>query len=80
MLVGLDIHNEHQSVVLLDLLHCTLCVERVNDDFMVIESGFMRNRLAGVFWRSTEDEGLWSVECSGEAGFASFFCMDLFKR
>ena len=49
-LVGLDIHDEYQCVVLLDLLHGTLGVERVDDDLVGIETGCVRNRLSWVFW------------------------------
>jgi hypothetical protein len=40
----------------------------------------MRNRLAWVFWRSGEDEGLRSVEGGGEADLAGFLCVDLFEK
>ena len=42
-LVCLYIHNKDQGIVLLDLLHRTLCVERVDDHVMGIESWFMGN-------------------------------------
>ena len=42
-LVRLDVHNEHECVVLLDLLHRRLGVERVNDDLVVVEAWLMRD-------------------------------------
>jgi hypothetical protein len=42
-LIGLHIYDEYQGVVLLNLLHGALSVQRVNDNFMVIETRFMGN-------------------------------------
>lgn len=53
-LVGLDIDDEDKGVVLLDLLHCALGVERVYDDLVGIETGLMRDRLSWVFWGAAE--------------------------
>jgi hypothetical protein len=61
-LVCLDINDEHQSVVLLNLLHGALRVERVDDDFVLIEARLMRNGLSWVFGRTGELEGLGLVE------------------
>lgn len=61
-LVGFDVHNEDESVVLLDLLHGRLGVERVNDDLVLIETWLMWDRLAWVFWRAGELKSLWLVE------------------
>lgn len=61
-LVGLGVHNEDKRVVLLDLLHRALGVQWVNNHLVVVETGLMRDRLAGIFGRSGELEGLWSVE------------------
>lgn len=47
-LVRFHVHNEDQSVVLLDLLHRTLSVQGVNDDLMVVKARLMRDRLARV--------------------------------
>ena len=79
-LVCLDIHNEDQRIVLLDFFHRTFRIQWVNDDFMVVESGLMRNRFSRVFWCSGEDEGLRSVEGSGEADFAGFFGVHLVMK
>jgi hypothetical protein len=62
-LVGLDVDNEDKGVVLFDLLHGALGVERVDDDLVVVEASLMRDRLAGVFGRSGELQGLGKVEC-----------------
>lgn len=47
-LVGLDVDDENQRVVLLDLLHRTLRVQRVQDDLVCVETRLVRDRLAGV--------------------------------
>ena len=70
-LVRLHIHDENQSVVLLDLLHCTLGVKRVENDLVGIETRRMRNRLAGVLGRPGELKGLRTVEGGGSADLAS---------
>lgn len=51
-LVGLDIHDENESVVLLHLLHGTLSVERVDDDLVLIKTRLVGDRLARVFGSS----------------------------
>lgn len=47
-LVGFDVDDEDERVVLLDLLHGRLGVERVDEDLAGIEARLVRNRLAGV--------------------------------
>ena len=42
-LVGLDIDDENESVVLLNLLHGALGVERVDNDFVLIKTRLVRN-------------------------------------
>lgn len=76
-LVRLNIHDEHQGVVLLNHLHRALGVQRVNDNLVVIEAGLMRDGFAGVFWRPGELEGLGSVEGGRRANLASFVCVGL---
>ena len=49
-LVGLDVDNENQCVVLLDLLHGALGIEGVDDDLVLIETRLVRNGLSWVFW------------------------------
>jgi len=61
-LVGFDVDNENKSVVLLNLLHGALSVERVDNDLVFIEAGLMRNRLARVLGVAGELKGLGSVE------------------
>jgi hypothetical protein len=61
-LVGLDVDDEDQGVVLLNLLHGTLSVERVDDNLVLIEARLMRNGLSWVFGRPGELEGLGTVE------------------
>ena len=61
-LVCLDVYDEDQRVVLLNLLHGALGVERVDDDLVLIKTRLMRNGLSWVFGRSGKLEGLGSVE------------------
>jgi hypothetical protein len=61
-LVCLDIDDENQGVVLLNLLHGTLGIERVDDDLVLIETRLVRNGLSWVFGRTRELEGLGSME------------------
>lgn len=49
-LVGLNVNNENQCVVLLNLLHRTLSVERVDDNFVGIETWLVRDGLSWVSW------------------------------
>lgn len=61
-LVRLDVNDENQGVVLLNLLHRALGVERVDDDLVLIETGNMGDGFAGVFWGARELQGLGAVE------------------
>lgn len=65
-LVGLDVDDEDEGVVLLHLLHGALSVERVDDNLVLIQTGLVRDRLSGVLGGSGEDQGLGAVE--GGAG------------
>jgi hypothetical protein len=56
--------------VLLNLLHGTLSVERVKDNLVGVETGLMRDRLAGVLGRPRELKGLGTVEGGGSADLA----------
>ena len=47
-LVCLCVDNEDEGVVLLNLLHGALGVERVDEDLAGIETGLARDRAAGV--------------------------------
>ena len=61
-LVGLDIDNEDQGVVLLNLLHRALRVQREENDLLGIETGLARDRTARVLGRPGELEGLGAME------------------
>jgi len=63
-LVGFNIDDEDEGVLLLDLLQGALSVERVDDDLVLIEARLVRNRLARVLGGAREDEGLRAVEGS----------------
>merc|ERR1712093_560732 len=75
-LVGTDIDDEDESVVLLNLLHGALGVERVDDDLVLIEAWLMGNRLARVFGSSRELEGLRLVEGGRETDLADLVGVD----
>jgi hypothetical protein len=76
-LVGTDVDDEDQGVVLLDLLHGALGVERVDDDLVLIETSLMGNGLAWVFWCTRELEGLRLVEGGRETDLADLVGVDL---
>jgi len=80
VLVGLDIHNEHQSIVLLDLLHCALRVEGKSDDSEMVESGLRVDCFALVFGSAREFQGLRSVECRRRADFLLLERVGAFQR
>lgn len=61
-LVGADVNDEDESVVLLHLLHGALGVQGVNNDAVGIETGLVGDGLAQVLGRSGQDQGLRSVE------------------
>jgi len=61
-LVCLDVAHENQGVVLLNLLHGALGIERVDDDLVGVEAGLVVDRLARVLGSTGEREGLRSVE------------------
>ncbi len=69
-LVGLGVHDENKGVVLLDLLHRTLGVERVDDDLVLIQTGLVGERLAVVLGRARELKGLGAVESGRGADLA----------
>ena len=71
-LVGLDVNDEHQSIVLLNLLHCTLSIERVNDNLVLIKTRLVGNGFSWVLWLAGELKGLRSVEGGREADLPYF--------
>lgn len=76
-LVGLDVDDENKGVVLLNLLHSTLSVERVDDDLVLIETGLMRDRLSWVLGVAGELKGLGSVEGSRETDLSDLVGVSL---
>ena len=69
-LVGLDIDDEDEGVVLLDLLHGALGVKRVEDDLGSVELGLTGDGDAGVLGRPRELQGLGAVEGGRGANLA----------
>ena len=61
-LVGSQVDNKHQRVVVLNLLHRTLCRQRVLDDSVLVQFGTTGDTLAGIFRPSPTLEGLGTVE------------------
>ena len=61
-LVGSQIYNEHQRVVVFDLLHSTLGGQRVFDNAVLIQPGATRDTLTRIFRPSLTLEGLGAVE------------------
>lgn len=57
-LVGLDVDDEDEGVVVLDLLHGRLGVERVDDRAVGVHAGGVDDRLAGVLGLAGKREGL----------------------
>ena len=77
-LVCLDIYDENQRIVLLNLLHRALSIERMNNDLARIEARLMWDRLARIFRCARECEGFWAVEGGVLALFADLVRVDLF--
>jgi hypothetical protein len=61
-LVGLDVDDEDEGVVLLDLLHGGLGVERVDEHLGGVHAGLMGDRLASVLSGTGEREGLGAAK------------------
>ena len=62
MLVGLDVADEDQGVVVLDLLHGRLGGQGMLDDVVSIHAVPAGSRLARVLGGPGRPEGLWPVE------------------
>lgn len=61
-LIRLQVHNEHKGIILLNLLHRALRVERVNDGPEGVHSRCMGNGFTRVLGITRESEGLGAVE------------------
>ena len=80
-LVGPGSDDEDKGVVLLDLLHGGLGVERVEEDLVLVDGEALRwDRLAGVLWRARQLESLWAVEGGREPDLADLVRVDLLER
>lgn len=79
-LIRLGVHDEDQRVVLLDLLHRALRVQRVHDHLTGIEARLVRNRFSRIFGRTGESKGLGAVEAGGFALFPRLVRIDLYMR
>lgn len=69
-LVGLDVDNEDEGVVLLHLLHGALGVERVDDDLVLVEARQVRDRLAGKLGVAGQRQRLGLVKGGAQADLA----------
>lgn len=76
-LVGLDVDNENEGVVLFHLLHRALSVERVHNDLVLIKARKVRNRLAGVLGRAGKLQSLRTVEAVAQADLAGLVAVGL---
>ena len=79
-LVGLGVDDEDKGVVLLNLLHGALGVERVKNDLVLVEARLMGNTLAGVLGRARELEGLGTVEGRRKTDLADLVRVDLLRE
>lgn len=61
-LVALQVDDEDQGVVVLDLLHSALGVQRVLDDSELVHSGQVGDGLSSILGVSSKLEGAGSVE------------------
>ena len=61
-LVGLDVADEDEGVVLLNLLHGGLGVERVDENLLSVHAGGMGDRLARVLAGAGQLEGLGAAD------------------
>lgn len=66
--------------MLLHLLHGALSVERVDDDLVLIETGQVRDGLAGVLGSTGGDEGLGAVERGAQADLSVLAGVSLYQR
>ena len=70
--------NEDERVVLLDLLHRALRVERVQQDLVLVDADLLvGDRLARVLGRARQLKSLGPVEGGGLAHFAHLVRVDL---
>jgi len=76
-LVGLDINDEYEGVVLLNLLNGALGVERVDDDLVLIEASLVLDGDSWVLWLSGELQSLRSVEGCRETDLADLLGVNL---
>jgi hypothetical protein len=69
-LVGLDVDDEDESVVLLNLLHGRLGVERVDNDLVLVQAGLVGDGLAVVLGSTRQLESLGAVEGGRQSDLA----------
>jgi hypothetical protein len=79
-LVGLGVDDEDKGVVLLNLLHGALGVERVKNDLVGVEAGLVLDALAGELGRARELEGLGTVEGRRKTDLADLVRVDLLEN
>lgn len=79
-LVGLDVDNEDKAVVLLNLAHGALGVERVHDDLVLVQAGLVGNGLARVLAGAGELQGLGQVEGGRQADLVGLLGVNTLQR
>lgn len=79
-LVGSEVYNKHQCIVVFDLLHCTLGGQRVFDDVILVQPGSTGNALARIFRPSLTLECLGTVEVYRGVYFSLEFRVGTFQH
>ena len=64
-LVALKVNNEHQSIVVLNLLHCRLSGQGELENRVLIQLVSGRYRFSGVKWFAYTSLGLGAIEVGG---------------
>jgi hypothetical protein len=62
MLVGSNINDENQGIVIFDLLHSALSSERILQDGELIERILLGDRLSRIFGGSRQSQGVRTIE------------------
>jgi hypothetical protein len=78
-LVGLDVNEEDEGVIILKLLHGSLSVKRLTDDAVLVHAGSVGDGLAAVLGNTSKLESLGQVEGGGGADLALSMALSTLK-
>lgn len=86
-LISANVHNENQSIVVLNLFHCRLSSQRVFKNLILVQLIPWSNTNAWILGISVLLQCLWSVKCDGCPDFlgfllkcwARFYCLGSFQ-